>query len=172
MVSPIVVGAVGTLGTVIVAPLVVWKVKGWLNGIATVSELQEVREMAQGAQQTAGEAQRTADETRQDLDSLVGQLVESTSDVDTPLLARIQDDLEGLRSDVNKIEAELRRQSRVETEQTVNLGRLVSALEQSGVEVDEELRDELEDRIPDGDAHSLKSDSDDRLFRGGGRPED
>lgn len=171
MVSDVLLGIIGAIGTVVIAPITVWKIKGWLDSLARVEDVKEVREMAQGAQRSADDAQNTAIETRNDLDKLVGQLVESTSDVDTPLLARIQDNLEDLRDDVNAIEAELRRQSRVETEQTVNLGRLVSALEQSGVEVDEDLRDELEDRIPNDSPQS--PDTDDRFYRGGhGGPAD
>jgi len=158
----IVVLVVGTL----VSPVAVWWVKSQVDRIATVDDVAEVRDVAESAQQTAAQAQRTADGTRDDLDSLLAQLVESTSDVDTPLLARIQDDLEGLRADVNDIEAELRRQSRVETEQSVNLGRLVSALESSGVEVDDALRDELENSLPNDSNPVDPRDSND-FYRGG-----
>lgn len=138
-----------------VVSLGVWVAKGQLKSVVTTSdvdpeetptraELAEVREMAQSAKRRAEEAHGTAEEARTEIQSLSELLVENTNDVDEPLLVRFQNRLES-------IEAELQRQSRVETERAVSMGRIAKVLEgMDGVDADAIDMDELREQLPAG----------------------
>lgn len=137
-----------------VVSLAVWYAKGQLASIVTDDEIdpaatpteadiQEVRDMAQRAIEEATEAQDMAQTARDDIRELSQLLVESTNDADDPLLVRIQDRLDS-------IESELQRQSRVETERAVSMGRIAKVLEDmDGVDADAVDMEELADHIPE-----------------------
>lgn len=139
-----------------VVSLGVWYAKGQLSSIVTdddvdpsetptEAELQEVCEMAEEAMREATEAQAMAEHATSEIQSLSAMLVESTSDADDPLLVRIQDRLDN-------IESELQRQSRVETERAVSMGRIAKVLEDmDGVDADSVDVDELYERLPDAE---------------------
>jgi len=110
----------------------------------TKQDLAEVRSMAQSAKRRAEDAHATAESARSEIQSLSELLVENSTEADEPLLVRMQDRLVS-------IEAELQRQSRVETERAVTMGRLARALEDiDGVDADDVDVKELYDRLPDG----------------------
>lgn len=136
-----------------VVSLTVWYLKGELSSVVTDAEVDpeqtpttddiaEVREMAEKAIHEATEAQAMAESAQADIRELSNLLVESTSDADNPLLVRIQNRLDS-------IESELQRQSRVETERAVSMGRIATALEDmDGVDADAVDMEELYDKLP------------------------
>jgi len=139
-------GGVVTLG--------VWYAKGRLSTVVTTddvdpqatpteADLSEVRDMAQRAIDKATEAQAAANTAASEVESLAQLLVENDSEFDEPLLVRFQDRLDS-------IEAELQRQSRVETERAVSMGRIAAVLEDmEGVDADAVDMEELAEQLPE-----------------------
>lgn len=144
----------GGITITVVGGLALWYSKSQLSAILTSadinpaktpteSDLAEVRDMAEQAMAKASDAQATAELARQSIDDLTHQLVEATNQADEPLLVRIQTRLE-------TIEEELQRQSRVETERAVNMGRIAAILENmDGVDADDVDLEELAEQLPE-----------------------